>query len=84
MHDLIQYLLSNVYLDFQGDITLDAVRGFLREDDSPEARRLLGKLSVPKSVDEMLLILADCLRDCLRTGINEKAVAEQLGLYADS
>ena len=72
MHDLIQYLLSNVYLDFQGDITLDAVRGFLREDDSPEARRLLGKLSVPKSVDEMLLILADCLRDCLRTGASRR------------
>ena len=84
MNDLIQYLLGNIYLDFQGEITLDAVRGFLREDDSREAQRLLGKLIEDKSVDEMLLILADCLRDYLRTGINEKVMAEQLGLYADS
>ena len=84
MNDLIQYLLGNIYLDFQGEITLDAVRGFLREDDSREARLLLGKLIEDKSVDEMLLILADCLCEYLRTGINEKVVAEQLGLYADS
>jgi len=84
VHDLIQYLLGNIYLDFQGEVTLDAVRGFLREDDSREAQRLLGKLIEDKSVDEMLLILADCLRDYLRTGINEKVMAEQLGLYADS
>jgi hypothetical protein len=82
--DLIQYLLDNIYLDFQGEITLDTVRGFLREDDSREARRLLGKLIEDKGVDEMLLILADCLREYLRTGINEKVVSEQLGLYADS
>jgi hypothetical protein len=82
--ELIQYLLDNIYLDFQGEITLETVRGFLREDDSREARKLLGKLIEDKGVDEMLLILADCLREYLRTGVNEKVVSEQLSLYADS
>lgn len=82
--ELIQYLLDNIYLDFQGDITLETVRGFLREDDSREARKLLGKLIEDKGVDEMLLILADCLREYLRTGVNEKVVSEQLSLYTDS
>lgn len=84
MKELIRYLLDNIYLDFQGEITLDTVRGFLREDDSREARKLLGKLIEDKGVDDMLLILADCLRDYLTTGINEKVVAEQLSLYSDS
>ena len=84
MRELIHYLLDNIYLDFQGEITLDTVRGFLREDDSREARKLLGKLIEDKGVDEMLIILADCLKEYLATGVNEKTVAEQLSLYADS
>jgi hypothetical protein len=82
--ELIRYLLDNIYLDFQGEITLDTVRGFLREDDSREARKLLGKLIEDKGVDDMLLILADCLKDYLTTGVNEKVVSEQLSLYSDS
>lgn len=84
MKELIQYLLDNIYLDFQGEITLETVRGFLREDDSREARRLLGKLIEDKGVDEMLLILADCLKEYIQTGVNDKVVSEQLSLYADS
>lgn len=84
MKELIQYLLDNIYLDFQGEITLETVRGFLREDDSREARRLLGKLIEDKGVDEMLLIMADCLKEYILTGVNEKVVSEQLSLYADS
>ncbi|MBW2529642.1 MAG: hypothetical protein JRI23_36030 [Deltaproteobacteria bacterium] len=84
MKELIRYLLDNIYLDFQGEITLDTVRGFLREDDSREARKLLGKLIEDKGVDDMLLILADCLKDYLTTGVNEKVVSEQLSLYSDS
>ncbi len=84
MQELIRYLLENIYLDFQGEITLDTVRGFLREDDSREARKLLGKLIEDKGVDDMLIILADCLKEYLSTGITEKSVSEQLSLYADS
>ena len=84
MKELIRYLLNNIYLDFQGEITLDTVRGLLREDDSREARKLLGKLIEDKGVDDMLLILADCLKEYLTTGVNEKVVSEQLSLYADS
>jgi len=42
--ELVRYLLDNLYLDFQGEITLDAVRQLLREDDSREAKALLQKL----------------------------------------
>ena len=35
-------------------------------------------------VEEMQITLADCLQDCLRTGLSEGVVGEQLKLYAES
>jgi hypothetical protein len=82
--ELIRYLLENIQLDFQGEITLETVRGFLREDDSREARRLLAKLLEDDGLDDMLITLADCLREYLREGINEETVSEQLNIYSES
>ena len=84
MKELIQYLLENIQLDFQGEITLETVRGFLREDDSREARKLLAKLIEDEGVDDMLITLADCLREYLRQGINEETVSDQLSIYSES
>jgi hypothetical protein len=82
--ELVRYLLENMYLDFQGEISLDTVRQFLRSDDSREARQLLQKLIEDKGVDELLLTLADCLKDHLRSGVNDEVVREQLQLYSES
>jgi hypothetical protein len=84
VQELVQYLLKNLYLDFQGDITMEQVRQFLRQDDSREARRVLARILDEKGVDDMLLTLADCLREHLRTGISEEVVRAQLDLYAES
>jgi hypothetical protein len=81
---LIGYLLENMFLDFQGDLSLDTVRGFLKEDDGHEARALLQKLVEDKGVDEMMVTLADCLQEHLRSGINEDVVREQIRLYAEA
>jgi hypothetical protein len=82
--ELIKYLLDNLYIDFQGEITLETVRNFLREDDGREARQLLSKLIEEKGVDDMLITLADCLKEHIQNGINEKTVREQLSMYAES
>ncbi|MEO7111539.1 MAG: hypothetical protein ABI183_13955 [Polyangiaceae bacterium] len=84
MKELVRYLLDNVYLDFQGEITIETVRQFLRGDDSREAKALLAKLIADKGVDDLLLTLADCLKDHIRTGVNDQVVKEQLSLYAES
>lgn len=84
MKDLIKYLLDNMQIDFQGEITLDQVRSFLREDDGKDARVLLSKLIEEKGVDDMLITLADCLKEHIQTGINEKTVRDQLMTYAES
>ena len=84
MKQLIAYLLDHAILDFSGDLTLDMVRDFLRDDDSPESRSLLGKLVEDRGVDDMVVTLADCLQDYLKTGLNEDVVREQIRLYSES
>ena len=84
MKELVRYLLENLYLDFQGDISVEKVREILREDDSREARQLLSKIIEEKGVDDLLLTLADCLREHIRSGINEETVQEQLDMYSES
>ena len=84
MKELVRYLLENMYVDFQGEISLDQVRQFLRGDDSREAKALLQKLIEDKGVDDLLITLADVLKDHIRTGINEQVTREQLVMYAES
>ncbi len=84
MKELVRYLLENLYLDFQGEISLDTVRQFLRGDESREAKQLLAKLIEDKGVDELLLTMADCLKEHIRSGVNENVVKEQLQLYSES
>lgn len=84
MTELIKYLVDNLILDFQGEISLVTVRGFLEEDDGKEARLLLAKLLEDKNVEDMLLTLADCLKDHITSGVSTKVVKEQLMLYAES
>jgi hypothetical protein len=81
---LIQYLLENLILDFQGDLTLDMVRDFLRDDESREGRALLAKLVEDRGVSDMMITLADCLQDYLKSGINDDVLREQIRTYAES
>ncbi|MEZ4373194.1 MAG: hypothetical protein AB7K71_00825 [Polyangiaceae bacterium] len=84
MKELVRYLLDNLQLDFQGDITIEKIREFLREDDSREARKLLSRLIEEKGADDLLLALADVLRESIETGVTEDKVREQLNLFAEA
>jgi hypothetical protein len=82
--ELVSYLLQNLYLDFQGEISVEQVREFLREDESREARQLLSKIIEEKGIDDLLITLADCLREYIRSGVNEEIIRDQLLTYSDS
>ena len=84
MKELIRYLVENMYLDFQGDISLETVRGYLREDDSREARQLLSKIIEEKGIDDLLITLADCLKEHITSGVSDGTVREQLNMYSES
>jgi hypothetical protein len=81
---LIAYLMQNMFVDIGGDLNLDMVRDFLREDDSREARALLTKLVADRGVSDMMVTLAECLQESIRTGITEDVVREQVRMYSES
>jgi len=80
----MQYLLDNIILDFQGDLDLDALRAFLKEDESPHARTLMNKVVQDRGVEEMLIVVSDCLKEHLQTGINTEVVHDQVMMYAEA
>jgi len=84
VQELVRYLLENMYLDFQGEISIEQVRQYMRGDNSKEAKALLQKLIEDKGVDDLLLALADVLKEHLRSGINEQVVRQELTTYSDS
>lgn len=84
MNALIQYLLNHLMLDFDGELTMEQVREFLRADESRDARAVLAKLAEDRDTGNMMITLADCLKDYLRSGINEDVVRDQLRLYTES
>ncbi len=84
MNELARYLVSNAYIDFQGGISIEEVRKFLRDEDSREARALLSKLIEDDGVEDLMITIADCLKEHIRSGINEDVVKAQLITYSDS
>lgn len=84
MNELIAYLIDNMMVDFQGDLDLSQASAFLRKDGSPAAKALLQRLQQDRQTSDLLITLADCLKDHLRSGINEQVVQEQIKTYVES
>jgi hypothetical protein len=81
---LIEYLRSNLMLDFQGDLTVDRVREMLAGDDSRDGRQLLAKLVADKGVDNMMLVLADCLLEHVQASLTDDVMRENIKMYTES
>lgn len=84
MNELAQYLIENIILDFEGDVTTDTVRAFLRKDDSSQARALLQLIVEEKGIDELLLALADCLTSELAKKLTTADVIGHLVNYSEA
>jgi hypothetical protein len=81
---LIAYLRENLILDFGGDLSVEKVRELLAGDDSRDARTLLAKLVADRSVEDMMLVLADCLLEPVQNALSDDVVREQLRTYSES
>ena len=81
---LIDYLRQHVMLDFQGDLTVAKVRELLAGDDSRDAKTLLAKLVADRSVEDMMLVLADCLLEPIQRALTDEVMREQLRMYTES
>ncbi len=84
MNRLIAYLREQLILDFQGDLTIEMVRDFLRDDDSRESRQLLAKLVEDRGVNDMMIVMADCLLEHVQAALTDKIIRDQLRNYSES
>ena len=81
---LIDYLRQNLMIDFQGDLSVAKVRELLAGDDSRDAKALLAKLVGEKKVEDMVIVLADCLLEPAQKALTDDVMREQLRMYAES
>lgn len=81
---LIEYLRQNILIDFQGDLSVAKVRELLAGDESRDAKALLTKLVADRKVEDMLVVLADCLTEPVQKALTDDVMREQLRMYAES
>jgi hypothetical protein len=81
---LIDYLRQNLMIDFQGDLSVAKVRELLAGDDSRDAKMLLAKLVAERNVEDMMLVLADCLLEPVQHALGDDLMREQLRMYTES
>ncbi len=81
---LIDYLRQHLIIDFQGELTVAKVRELLAGDDSRDAKTLLAKLVADRKVEDMMLVLADCLLEPVQRALTDDVVREQLRMYSES
>lgn len=81
---MIDYLRQHLMIDFQGDLTVARVRELLAGDDSRDAKVLMAKLVAENSVEDMMLVLADCLLEHVQRLLTDDVVREQIRMYAES
>jgi hypothetical protein len=82
---LMDYLRQHIMIDFQGDdLTVAKVRELLAGDDSRDAKQILTKLVADKSINDLLLVLADCLLEPVQTALTDDVMREQLRMYSES
>lgn len=71
-------------IDFQGDLSVAKVRELLTGDDSRDAKALLTKLVADRKVEDMLVVLCDCLLEPVQQALSDDVMREQLRMYSES
>ena len=71
-------------IDFQGELTVAKVRELMAGDDSRDAKALLAKLVAENSVEDMFLVLADCLLEPVQRALTDDVMREQIRMYSES
>ena len=84
MNRLIEYLRQHLMIDFQGDLTVAKVRELLAGDETRDAKQLLAKIVAEKSVEDMILVLADCLLEPVQKSLTDDVMRENIRMYSES
>ena len=84
MNRLVAYLRENVFVDFQGDLSVDKVRELLAGDESRDAKALRARITRDKGTDDMMVALADCLLEVVQAALSDDIMREQLRAYVEA
>lgn len=84
MNELAQYLFDNMIIDFEGEVSTETIRAFLRKDEGPVSRALLQKIIEDKGIDDLVIALADVLKANVTNGIDTGLIREHLVTYSES
>ena len=84
MNRLVAYLRENVFVDFQGDLSVDKVRELLAGDESRDAKALLARITRDNGTDDMMVALADCLLEVVQAALSDDIMREQLRAYVEA
>ena len=71
-------------IDFQGDLSVGKVRELLAGDDSRDAKQLLTKLVADRNIEDMIIVLADCLLDPVQRSLTDDVMRENIRMYSES
>ena len=71
-------------IDFQGDLTVGKVRELLSGDENRDTKALMAKLVAENGVEDMFLVLADCLLEHVQRSLTDEVMREQIRMYAES
>ena len=84
MNQLIQFLLEHLMLDFDNEVTMQAVLRCLETDKSPLARDLKSRVTQDRDIGEFLVPMADCLRMYIPDGIGSDRIREQIQAWVEA
>jgi hypothetical protein len=82
--EICNYILSNLVLDLEGNLEMEALNDMLVRDGSQLARDLRARLIAEQGPNEFLFVVIDTLREHLTSGINEGIIREQVRLYLEA
>lgn len=84
MNRLVAFLRDHVFVDFQGELTLEKVRELLAGDESRDAKLLLARLTRDGGANDMMVALADCLLEVVQQALSDEVMKEQLRAYIEA
>jgi hypothetical protein len=84
MNRLVAYLRDHVFVDFQGELSMDKVRELLAGDESRDAKVLLARLTRDGGANDMMVALADCLLEVVQNALSDEVMKEQLRAYIEA
>jgi hypothetical protein len=81
---LVAYLRDHVFVDFQGELTVEKLRELLAGDDSRDAKNLLARVTRDGGSNDMMVALADCLLEVVQAALTDEVMREQLRAYVEA